>query len=221
MTVRGRRGATAEGGNGGYGGRKRVGGTRRRKRRHGGGYGAASRGGRKRGRNGETRGVRRRLGREARGQARWQAGELGGLRAPGEGAVTGNGTAAAAAAGELFGADDVLDFTNKMADKDDAAAAAAATATTTVWRLPFSKLVHHPTRDILFLACGGHLHTIDTTKNGLVCRTTAGPNPDTPHTGIIRTLAISNDGRRLVSSGEDKLLKVWSTERELECLSSR
>ncbi|CAG8509546.1 19171_t:CDS:10 [Dentiscutata erythropus] len=105
-------------------------------------------------------------------------------------------------------------------------------------RLPFGKLLHHLTRNLLILVYGSHFQALDTSTGAIIAstRTLYSDNTDTipqikyitPTTdgqeASIRAIAFHNkvdgDGSLLASSGEDKLLKVWDI-KEWRLLSSR
>ncbi|CAG8551733.1 14200_t:CDS:10 [Gigaspora rosea] len=106
------------------------------------------------------------------------------------------------------------------------------------YRLPFGKLLHHLTRDLLILVYGTHFQALDTSTGAIIAstRTLYSDNTDaipqikyiTPTTdgqeASIRAITFHNkidgDGSLLASSGEDKLLKVWDI-KEWRLLNTR
>ncbi|CAG8557145.1 11835_t:CDS:10 [Ambispora leptoticha] len=111
-------------------------------------------------------------------------------------------------------------------------------------RLPFTKLVHHPTKNFLILCFGGHFQAVDTSTGALIATThslhsiktitnaftipenrLAEPvnllpspkhaiNSEEAHTGLIRSIAFNAQGTCMASTDEDKVLKVWELEEK-------
>ncbi|KAG0241522.1 tRNA (guanine-N(7)-)-methyltransferase non-catalytic subunit trm82 [Actinomortierella wolfii] len=103
-------------------------------------------------------------------------------------------------------------------------------------RLPFSNIVHHPTKDLVVLSFGEHFQAVDTKTGNIVCSTlpleerasatiTAPELTNTPdasklHKTRITVMAFSPDGAYLATASDDKIMKVWDTD-SWTCLGSR
>ncbi|MBW0511007.1 hypothetical protein O181_050722 [Austropuccinia psidii MF-1] len=87
-------------------------------------------------------------------------------------------------------------------------------------KLPCQQLILTPSKDLIIIAFGCHLQVFDAANGNLISSTlsTSDLNPQgSNHTGFIRLLAVhhqslspnSNQSLKLISTGEDKLLKIW------------
>ncbi|KAG0362576.1 WD40-repeat-containing domain protein [Gamsiella multidivaricata] len=102
--------------------------------------------------------------------------------------------------------------------------------------LPFSHIIHHPTKDIIVLSFGEHLQVVDT-KNGVILASTieleeresnglqVQPLTNTPDSAQenkarVQVLAFSPDGAFLATAADDKVMKIWDTE-SWKCLGTR
>ncbi|KAG0306031.1 tRNA (guanine-N(7)-)-methyltransferase non-catalytic subunit trm82, partial [Dissophora globulifera] len=102
--------------------------------------------------------------------------------------------------------------------------------------LPFSHIIHHPTKDIVVLSFGEHLQAVET-KNGVIVGSTveleerdstglqAQPIANTPDPALenkarVQVLTFSPDGAFLATAADDKVMKIWDTE-SWKCLGTR
>ncbi|CAG8639126.1 7922_t:CDS:10 [Acaulospora morrowiae] len=104
-------------------------------------------------------------------------------------------------------------------------------------RLPFTKLLHHPSKNILILVFGAHFQALDTSTGSFIVSTRALSSelstpilkyisPADAHAAPIRAISFCDKiqkgvGSLLATSCEDKLLKIWNIDSGWDLKSTR
>ncbi|GAA5801297.1 hypothetical protein HPULCUR_006743 [Helicostylum pulchrum] len=78
-------------------------------------------------------------------------------------------------------------------------------------KLPFTKIVHNPTKPELVLANGHHFLVLNT-SNGELIKTYPQDANVNPVTDYYRCMSFNKDGSLLATSGENKQICVWDTQ---------
>ncbi|CAO3619215.1 unnamed protein product [Cunninghamella echinulata] len=87
--------------------------------------------------------------------------------------------------------------------------------------IPFNKLVHHPNQPNLVLTNGSTFVVFNTSDGSIVKEFVGDAEKKTTYIDIHRCVSFNTDGTRLVTTGDDKEIRVYDTTNNWQLLSSQ